>query len=139
MASFANIPDSVVDALRRKGLDDRIVVVGASTDPDKYGNKIVKNLVGKGYSVVPVNPKEPAVEGLVAYRSVSEIEGPVAIVNFVVPPAVSRKVLESIGDLNIGAVWFQDGSYDEETIRLARSYFSNVVFDSCIMVATNLV
>lgn len=139
MASFANIPDSVVEALKRKGADDRIVVVGASTNPDKYGNKIVRNLAGKGYSVVPVNPKEPSVEGLVTYRSVSEIEVPVAIVNFVVPPAVSKKVLESIGDLDIGAVWFQDGSYDDETIRLARSYFSNVVFDSCIMVVTNLV
>ena len=139
MEPFANLPEAVVAALRRKGPEDRIVILGASTSPDKYGNKIVKNLVGKGYAVVPVNPKEPEVEGLVAYRSVPEVKGPVAIVNFVVPPAVSKKVLETMRDLDVAAVWFQDGSFDAETIRLAREHFTNVVFDACIMVVTNLV
>ena len=139
MEPFANIPEAVIEALRRKGPDDRIVILGASTNPDKYGNKIVRNLVGKGYSVVPVNPKEPEVEGLAAYRSVPDVAGPMAIVNFVVPPVVSNKVLESIRDLDIGAVWFQDGSYDDETIQLAREHFTNVVYDACIMVVTNLV
>ena len=106
MGQFVNIPDAVVDVLRRKGEDDRIVVLGASTNPDKYGNKIVKNLVSKGYPVVPVNPKEPEVEGLVAYPSVPDVVGPVALVNFVVPPAVSKTVLEAIKELDVGAVWF---------------------------------
>ena len=46
----------------------RIAVVGASNDPSKYGNIIVKNLMAHGYDVVPVNPKEATIAGLPAYR-----------------------------------------------------------------------
>ena len=40
-----------------------VVLVGASKDPSKYGNKILKNLTSKGIPVVPINPREKEIEG----------------------------------------------------------------------------
>ena len=45
-------------------LGTRIAVAGASSNPEKYGNKIVRNLLGKGYTVLPLNPREETIEGL---------------------------------------------------------------------------
>jgi predicted CoA-binding protein len=40
----------------------KIVVIGASNDSEKFGNIIVKDLLKKGHTVVPVNPKEQNIE-----------------------------------------------------------------------------
>ena len=134
-----NIPTEVMDLLASKGASARIALVGASTNPRKYGNIILKNLVGKGYEVVPLNPTEGSVEGLKAYPSIAEVEGPIAMVNFVVRPRITLGVLEAIKDSGIEAVWFQDGSFDEEVVAFARRHFKYVVHNACIMVVTNYV
>ncbi len=137
MDQLAAIPQAVIDVLKRKGAEDRIGLVGASSNPDKYGNIILKNLTSKGYAVVPVNPGGGSIEGLTAYRSIAEVPEPIAIANFVVPPAVSKKALGEVRSKGIEMVWFQDGSFDDETIELAKQQFSHVVYDACIMVVTN--
>ncbi len=40
----------------------RFAVVGATDNPAKYGNKILKNLKDRGYEVYPVNPKLDEIE-----------------------------------------------------------------------------
>ena len=35
----------------------KFAVVGATDNPEKYGNQIVKNLKNRGYEVYPVNPR----------------------------------------------------------------------------------
>jgi hypothetical protein len=42
----------------------RIAVVGASNSPSKFGNIIVKDLLRRGYTVVPVNLHETTIAGL---------------------------------------------------------------------------
>lgn len=111
----------------------RIAVVGASNDGRKFGNRILLDLLGKGYAVLPVNPTENAVAGQRAYRSIADIPGPVHIVDFVVPPPVALKVLDGLPD-GIEVVWFQPGSYDGRVVERARARFPEVVAGACIMV-----
>lgn len=131
------IPEVVMERLRRKGPETRIAVVGASNNPEKYGHIIVRNLSGKGYTVLPINPKEPEIAGLPAYPSVAAAPGPIHVVNFVTPPAVTRQVLASLDPSAVDTVWFQDGSWDDNVIADATSRFRNVVHRACIMVVTN--
>jgi uncharacterized protein len=137
MDTQGQIPKEVEARLARRGADNAIALVGASTDPAKYGNIIIKNLRSKGYDVIPVNPREKEIEGLSAYPSLSAIDRPVGLVNFVVPPAVTLAVLKSISGSTFDAVWFQDGSYDERVLEYAVGHFEHVVSDACIMVVTN--
>ena len=51
----------------------KFAVIGATDNPEKYGNRIIKNLKKRGYEVYPVNPKLKEVEGLPCYASVAEI------------------------------------------------------------------
>ena len=130
-------PPEVFEQLRRRGPQTRIAVVGASNDASKYGNVIVKNLAAKGYTVLPVNPREAEVAGLPAFPNLAVVPGPVHIVNVVTPPEVTRRILEEASRLGLPAVWLQDGSYDETVLEIAARSPFKTVHEACIMVASN--
>ncbi len=130
-------PPEVLEVLARKDSGTRIAVVGASSNPEKYGNIIVRNLSEKGYTVLPINPKEREIAGLTAYPSLDAAPKPIDIVTIVTPPAVTRSVLEEAARLGLPAVWLQDGSYDDEVLERVRSAPFRTVYDACIMVASN--
>lgn len=132
-------PQAVFDVLKKKGPKTRIAVVGASNDPEKYGNIIVKNLAGKGYTVVPVNPREETIAGLPAFPSLEAAlaVGPIHIVNVVTPPKVTARVLEQAEALGLEHLWLQDGSFDDAVLAAAARAPFLTVHDACIMVVSN--
>ena len=130
-------PAEVFDLLRRKTAATRIAVVGASNVPHKYGNVIVKNLAAKGYTVLPVNPREKEIAGLTAYPDLASVPGPVHLVDIVTPPGVTRGILAEVARLGLPAVWLQDGSYDDEALAIVAAAPYKTVYEACIMVASN--
>lgn len=56
-----------------------VAVIGASSKPNTIGSDLMKRLTEFGFkgSIYPVNPKGGEIEGLRAYPSVLDIEGPV--------------------------------------------------------------
>jgi len=130
-------PPEVLEILRRRGPETRIAVVGASNNPSKYGHVIVRNLASKGYTVLPVNPREAEIAGLPAWPNLAAVPKPVHIVDVVTPPAVTRGILEEAARLGLPAVWLQDGSYDEAAIEFAAKAPFRTVYEACIMVASN--
>ncbi len=131
------IPDAVTARLAVKSAETRIAVVGASTNPEKYGNIIPGNLKGKGYTVLPVNPKADEIQGLPVYPSPADLPDPVHIVDMVTPPKVTRMVLEALDPDRFKTIWLQDGSFDDEIVAFAEAKFDTVVHHACIMVVTN--
>lgn len=136
-----NLPDphppEVFETLRHRGPGTRIAVVGASNDPTKYGNIIVRNLASKGYTVLPVNPRQREIAGIPAYPNLAAVPGPIHIVDFVTPPEVTRAVLEEAARLNLPAVWLQDGSWDDAVLEAAAKGPFKTVYQACIMVAAS--
>lgn len=123
----------VLEALQRPGV--RIALVGASNDPAKFGNRIFRDLVAKGYAVWPVNPREPKIEGVAAHADLESLPSKPDIVNFVVPPKVALVVAKQALALGIRRLWFQPGSEsDELKAWLAEQEGVSVLTDACIMV-----
>ncbi|MGI9385482.1 MAG: acetate--CoA ligase family protein, partial [Methyloligellaceae bacterium] len=56
-----------------------VAVIGASDDPSRIGGRPVAYLKSAGFAgeIYPVNPKRDEVQGLRAYPSITDIEGPV--------------------------------------------------------------
>ncbi|MFH1531806.1 MAG: CoA-binding protein [Pseudomonadota bacterium] len=131
------IPDAVRARLAVKTPATRIAVIGASNDPAKYGNIIPGNLKGKGYTVLPVNPREETIQGLPVFASPAELPDPVHIMDMVTPPKITRAVLEQLDPSRFKTIWLQDGSFDDEIIAFAEGKFDTVVHHACIMVVTN--
>ena len=79
-----------------------VAVVGASRKPGSIGAALVHNLRQYGFrgKIYPVNPDAPEIEGLKAYRRLSDVPRPVDLAVVAVPaPAVEGVVAEcaSIG------------------------------------------
>lgn len=128
------LPLPALQALQTHSLQTRIAVVGASNDPAKYGHIITQRLVRHGYTVLPVHPTEATIAGLPAFAQVGDIPGHVDIVNFVVPPGVGARVLETLDPAQVTTVWFQPGSFDASLVSAAEARFAHVVAGDCIMV-----
>lgn len=109
-------------------------IIGASRDRHKFGNKSVRAHQASGYDVYPVNPKDPEVEGLKCYPSLSDL--PVSKldrVSLYLPPAVAVKVLDDIAELDVGEVWLNPGVADEAVRERGRKLGLNII-EGCSIV-----
>lgn len=102
-------------------MDRTVAVIGASRDRRKYGNKAVRAFLRQGYTVYPVNPYEPHVEGLDTYPSVRDIPGPVDMATVYVQPEVGLRVLDDLAAKGIREVWFNPGSESPAIVARAQA------------------
>jgi predicted CoA-binding protein len=98
-----------------------IAIIGASSDPRKFGNRALRAFRRQGYTVIPINPNEAQVEGLKAYSSVLDVPGTIDMATFYVPPEIGEKVIAEVARKRIPEVWLNPGSESDELIRLARA------------------
>ncbi len=117
----------------------RYAVVGATTNQEKYGYRVLQDLHGAGFTVVGVNPKYREVAGIPCFASLGELPWHPDVLVVVVPPAVGLQVLEQAAKLLIKKLWFQPGAESNETSALAQK-LGVAVNDpgTCIMVARRL-
>lgn len=127
---FSNPPD---DAIRRLlgGVQD-IAMVGLSDNPDRPAHGVAKALMGFGYRVIPVNPGPDSVLGVGAVDSLSEIDGPVDLVDVFRHPRHVPAIVDECIKLSLPALWLQEGVVDEEAAIRAREAGMTVVMDRCM-------
>ena len=77
----------VVDNLKYALNPSSIAVVGASRHPTKVGYKVIEGLIKWGFrgTIYPVSLAADEIQGLPAYKSVTDIPGPVDLVFIAVP------------------------------------------------------
>ncbi len=109
-------------------------VVGASTNPAKFGNIIFRNLLHAGYAVYAVNPRRGEIEGHAFYPSLEALPEVPDVVDVVVPPKLAEGVLRECARLGIRRVWLQPGAESGEAVRLGEELGLQVVHDACAMV-----
>jgi predicted CoA-binding protein len=63
-----------------------VAVIGASSNREKWGNKAVRAFQQRGYTVYPVNPNEPEVEGTKTFASIKEVPVRPEIITVYIPP-----------------------------------------------------
>jgi predicted CoA-binding protein len=98
-----------------------VAVIGASSNPRKFGHRAVKAFRRQGYTVVPINPNKAPVDGLQTYASVLDVPGAIDMATFYVPPSVGEKVITEVAKKQIPEVWLNPGAESDELIRLARA------------------
>ena len=115
----------------------RIAVVGLSPKIHRDSHRVSAYMQRAGYEVVPVYPREEMILGARVHRSVSEIEGPVDLVNVFRRaeelPEVAADILRSPHP-NAPPVWFQLDCVNEDAIRALVEAGRTVIYDRCIMV-----
>jgi predicted CoA-binding protein len=114
----------------------RFAVVGASTDREKYGNKVLRVYRQNNLDAVPINPKANQVEGLKAYSDLASVPGTVDGVSIITPPAVTENVVAEAVKRGIKNIWMQPGAESALAIDLAEQGGANVIAGGpCILVS----
>jgi predicted CoA-binding protein len=104
-----------------------VAVVGASSDRNKFGNKALRAFRAEGYTVVPVNPNEPEVEGLKTYASVVDVPQAIDMATVYVPPEVGIHLLADFERKQIPEIWVNPGAESDELLAEAKRRKLNVI------------
>lgn len=117
----------------------KVVVLGASADRSKFGNRAVRAYAALGHVVVPINPRlaraGESIEGLACVASVANVVGPIDRLLVYLPAVVMLAELPAIaarGD--IAEVWLNPGADDPAVVVEATRLGLNVV-QACALMA----
>lgn len=97
-----------------------VVVVGASSNRSKFGNKALRAFEHQGYRVIPINPHEQEVEGHKAYASVLDVPGEIDMATVYVPGHIGVKVIDELAKRGIANIWLNPGADEPEVVARAR-------------------
>ena len=114
-----------------------IAIMGASNNRAKYGNKAVRAHLQQGFTVFPVNPKETQIEGLAAFKTISEIPVRPDRVSIYLPPPLLLKLLPDIAAKGCDELWLNPGTESDAVLAEASRLGLNVV-QACSIVAIGL-
>lgn len=93
-----------------------VAVIGASSNRDKWGNKAVRAFLQQGYTVYPVNPNEPEVEGLKTYARITEVPVRLDTVTVYIPPQRLVKILPDIAAKGCDELFLNPGTESDEVL-----------------------
>ncbi len=114
--------------------DPVIAIVGATDNPEKYGNRVYRDLKGKGFRVYPVNPTKDTIDGDTAYGDLGDLPETPDIVNFVVPPPRTLRHLQRAKELSLMNAWIQPGAENEDVLAYLADNDFDYLANACIMV-----
>lgn len=109
-------------------------LVGASENPEKWGNRLYTKLKSDGFDVFPVNPKYGRIGDDKCYPDLTSLPEKPDVVITVVPPKVTEQVVRQCIGLGVKRVWMQPGSESRAAIKLCRDSGIEVVFNACFVV-----
>ncbi|MBG89050.1 MAG: CoA-binding protein [Verrucomicrobiales bacterium] len=104
-----------------------VAILGASSNPEKYGNRAVHAFRDRGYQVYPVNPKADEIEGLTAFANIESIPEKPNVVSAYLPPAILLKVLPQIADRGCDELWLNPGTDEPGIVSAANELGLNTV------------
>lgn len=114
-----------------------VAIIGASKDRSKFGNKAIRAFLHQGYTVYPVNPNEPEIEGLPAYKSISEVPVRPQRVSVYVPPGVLLRLLPDIGAKGCDELWLNPGTESNEVLAEAERLGLQVI-QACSIIGVGM-
>ena len=89
---------------------ENVIVVGASTNEERYSNKAMKMLAEYGHNPIPVAPKEETILGRKVFSKISDVTGKIDTVTLYVGPQRQLGLFEQIIALRPRRVIFNPGT-----------------------------
>ena len=127
--------DSYDDGYIRAILDDvgTVAMVGASASTARPSHFVLRYLLEKGFTVIPVNPGRAGSEilGRMTYASLGDIPVPVDMVDIFRNSGVAGQVTDEAVGIGARVVWMQLTVRDDEAAARAEAAGLRVVMDRC--------
>ena len=111
-----------------------IAVVGIARSKDKPSGGVPAELQGRGFRIVPVNPKADEILGESAFASLADVTEPVDVVEVFRPAGEAPEIARQAVAIGAKALWLQLGIESEEARRIAEEAGLDFVQDRCMAV-----
>ncbi len=108
-------------------------VVGVTPNQEKYGYKIFKRLLEKGYQTYGVSPIYQNIDDIPTYPNLEAIDHPIDVVVFVVSPKYAYDYVDEMSGIGIRYAWMQPGTYDDQLLQYDQGI---TPVPACILVET---
>ena len=113
----------------------RLALVGVSRRSDHFSRTVLRELLERGYDVVPVNENAAEIEGLKVSASVSEIQPPVQWALIMTPATRTLDAVKDCHDAGVMNVWLHagggPGSVEPEALAYAERHGLELVPGEC--------
>jgi predicted CoA-binding protein len=110
-------------------------VVGCSSNPRRPSFGVSRFLLGQGYVVVPVNPNEEHVHGMLAYPDLHSVPADararIEVVDIFRRPELVLPHVEEAIDIGAKAIWMQLNVWNQEAAERAAHAGLLVVMNRC--------
>lgn len=110
-----------------------VAVVGLSSDPSRPSYSVARYLKGKGFKIIPVNPKEKEILGEKAFPDLSSIPEKVEIVDIFRRPEYVSSIVDEAIKVGAKVVWMQQGVINHPAAIKAFQNGILVVMDKCML------
>ncbi len=129
---MVSLPDSdpITDLLKRSRT---IAVVGLSNSPLRPSHGVSAYMQTQGYRIIPVNPKIHGSLGEKSYSTLLDVPEKIDIVNIFRRPEYVEEVVDQAIQLQVPAIWMQEGVVHEKAASKARQAGILVLMDRCIL------
>lgn len=112
-----------------------IALVGASPRPERPSHGVMRYLLGAGYRVIPVRPRDcDEILGVPCVTSLAEIEEPIDLVDVFRRPEYTPEVARDAVAVGAKALWLQLGIVSSEARAIAEEAGVDYVEDLCTAV-----
>ena len=113
----------------------RIAFVGVSAKEKSFSRVLFNEFIKRGYDMVPVNPSQTQIAGLLCYKNVSEINPLVEAVLIMTNPKAAADILKDFQSAGIDLIWLYrslgQGVVSPEAILFGKENSLNLIPGYC--------
>ena len=113
-----------------------IAFAGVSRDKKKLTYTIYKDLLTKGYKVLPVNPNTDLIDDVKCYPSIASLPEGINSLLIAVPKSETASLVKQAIEKNIKNIFIQQQADTPDAIKLAEDAGINIISGYCILMVT---
>ena len=110
----------------------KLAIAGVSRNEKKFGFQIFKELLDKGYDVIPINPKAELINNVKVLPDIEALPPDVESLLIVTPKKQTDTILKKAISKGIKNIWVQQMSETNDTIKIAEEYQKEIIYNKCI-------